>query len=405
MRGNHRDRVVLVMMAYRTGVRNEPVHGAGTAIVLEHLLARAPLPSLGRLADAPGAPGSSGSDVAHDLIYFWRAVDRDQLGLALQLEAERMTRAPLDEERFRTEVARCRKELAEAEENPVAQLWKAFFAAAFPVHPYGRPRRGLPGDLAALTLKGVTDFRSTFIHPDGATLIVLGDLPPDLTRQVEAAFGGIPRSPGIPVPVALEPPQREPRRVELRAPGAAPRLLLGFHLPAVDHPDHPVLLAAKSVLARRLQQLPDLEEVGRLVSVRAESPLHYRDPHLLILIAEATGPEALPGLERRMWSTVDGLASAPPTEEEMAAARAATLAEIAGPDELDPPPAGEGDFLARYYVEVALAYARRAPRAAYFDGPYADRLKDLSAARIRAVAAQYLVRPNSTVATLAPAEK
>ncbi|MBI3269931.1 MAG: insulinase family protein [Planctomycetes bacterium] len=397
--GNHRDRQVLVLMAYHVGARDEPPRGAGTARVVEHMLARAPLPSFPAAGRDPDASRAAGSDVTHDLTWFSHAVERDDLERALRLEAERMRSAVLDEELFRRERERCLREAAESELNPVRRLWGALYAAAFRVHPYGRPRRGLPEDLRDLSEKAARDFQRAFFHPDNATLVLVGDLPePGLALLVERVFGDIPRSAGIPVPLATEPPQTEARRVVLEAPGAPARLLLGFRLPAVEHPDHPALLALRAALGARLGRIPDFEGKARSAGLRPESPLDYRDPHLLLLSAEAVSPDALTEVEARLRQAVEELSSQVLPAADVEAAKKRAAAELAGPSTIDPPPAGEGDYLSRFYVDVALALARRARRAAYLDGDYRRRLGEVDGARMHEAAAKYLVRANATSA-------
>ncbi|MBI5368265.1 MAG: insulinase family protein [Planctomycetes bacterium] len=405
-RGNHREAVVLVLIAYHAGVRHEAVRAAGTAHVLERLLRGGPAGEGGALQPLANVSEPVGSDVRHDVTCFWEAVAPANLGPALAYEARRMRGAALEEGRFREVLTSCVAEARAAEENPVRRLWGAFFRAAFPVHPYGRPRRGVPEETANLAPARVREFYDTFYRPDNATLVLLGDIPEDrIGRMVAESLGTLPRSSGIPVPIALEPPQTAPRRVELRAPTPWGRVLLGFRLPAVEHADHPALAIARALLAARLRAAGDADGLARELAVWGESAVDYRDPHLLVLAAEAAAPAALPELEERLRGLVTALGATAAGAEELEAARRAAAAEIGGAPALDPPPAGQGDALLRYYLEVAQGLARRAPRAEFLAGAYGARLRAVDGDAVRAAAARYLTPQASTVAVLTPGER
>ena len=111
---------------------------------------------------------------------------------ALSLLGEVLTAPRFDPKDFDRERA---LQLAELTQGPDSVGWIA--GRAFPVllfgagHPYGNPADGFPATVKALTLDDVKAFQTAHFGPKGATLIVVGDIEPDLLfKTLEATLGG-----------------------------------------------------------------------------------------------------------------------------------------------------------------------------------------------------------------------
>ena len=112
-------------------------------------------------------------------------------------EAFRLTRLALTEPRFDPEpVSRIKAQLLaalqQAEEDPNAIAGKAWFAAIFPQHPYGRPVEGEAADVEKLHPEDLRAFMKRQMVQDRLVIAVVGDI--DAARLgalLDATFGGL----------------------------------------------------------------------------------------------------------------------------------------------------------------------------------------------------------------------
>src|SRR5439155_4804055 len=123
------------------------------------------------------------------------------------------------------------------EDNPNGLLLEAFTAAAFHAHPYGFPTIGWASDILALTPSETDRFFRTYYGPGNAVVAIVGDIkPPEVIALIEATFGKIAGTPPPPPLLTPEPPQRGDRGAE-GGFDAEPRVLGGYHNPALGAPD------------------------------------------------------------------------------------------------------------------------------------------------------------------------
>lgn len=143
------------------------------------------------------------------------AVNRDQFRGSLHTlsanldEAVDMLRLALTEPRFDDEpVARIRDQLQAQlirnSTNPNDIANRAWWAAAFPGHPYGRPSNGTRESLAAITVDDLKAYVRSVFARDTLTISIVGDLDAEKAGQViDRIFGGLPeKSKLAPVPPA-----------------------------------------------------------------------------------------------------------------------------------------------------------------------------------------------------------
>jgi zinc protease len=124
-------------------------------------------------------------------------------------EAVDMLRDALTEPRFDAEpVARIRDQLqaqlARATINPNEIANRAWWAAAFPGHPYGRPSNGTPESIGAITVDDLKEYVRNVFARDTLTIGIVGDLDAEKAGQVmDRVFGGLPEKAKLaPVPPA-----------------------------------------------------------------------------------------------------------------------------------------------------------------------------------------------------------
>ncbi len=113
-------------------------------------------------------------------------------------EAFRLLRLALTEPRFDDRpVERIRSQiqvgLARQASSPDYIARRAWFEAAFPDHPYGRPTSGTPESVAAITVDDLRAFMGRAIARDRMVIGVVGDITPErLAPLLDATFGALP---------------------------------------------------------------------------------------------------------------------------------------------------------------------------------------------------------------------
>jgi zinc protease len=219
------------------------------------------------------------------------AIPKEQLGLVLELEAERMSKLVLREPQVKSEkevVANERRYRVDDDvEGAVSEL---LWATAFTKHAYRWPTIGWMKDIEGFTTEDCEAFYRAYYAPNNATLVICGDFKAaDVLQKVSERYGSIPGS-SLPLENAQpEPPQTSERRVEVKKPTATEKLVIGYHAPALGDFDHPAISLLSEVLfggrASRMHQRL-VRELELASEVRAfVGPFH--DPGLFELYAAA----------------------------------------------------------------------------------------------------------------------
>jgi zinc protease len=120
--------------------------------------------------------------------------------LRLALTAPRFDAEPV--ERIRGQIL---ADLRRRETDPDYLASRAWFAAAFPGHPYARPTRGLPETIEAIGAEDCRGFVAARLARDNLAVGVAGDITPEeLGPLLDATFGGLPATAHPPeVPAVL----------------------------------------------------------------------------------------------------------------------------------------------------------------------------------------------------------
>ena len=81
-------------------------------------------------------------------------------------------------------------------DSPFGRLDQTHLALAYLRHPYRNPILGWPDDLAGITVDDLRAFYGRHYRPDGAVLVIVGDVDPERAFDAVAAhFGAIPPGP------------------------------------------------------------------------------------------------------------------------------------------------------------------------------------------------------------------
>ncbi len=249
----HSAPVVTVQVWYPVGSRNERPGITGISHQLEHLLfkgTRSRPIQFGRLFSALGS--DSNAFTSYDVTAYYGVVGKDKLEALLELEADRMVNALVNEESLQSERTVVLSELDGNNNNPATRLYRRVMAAAYPNSPYGWTVIGNREDVERFTVADLQQHYRTFYRPDRATLVVVGDVDVDKTlAKIKSTFGQ------IKLPPASEPaeyrgnnPAAYPQQpIVLREPGSNPFLQMVFpNLPTLTDADTPAIDVLDTVL-------------------------------------------------------------------------------------------------------------------------------------------------------------
>ncbi len=326
--------IVAVQTWFGVGSRHERPGATGLAHLFEHLMF-GQTEKLGpgefdRLVERTG--GESNAATWVDWTYYRLTVPTRDLPLALDLEAQRMSKLVLAEAPIEAEREVVMNERRERVEDDVdGSLDEQLMVLAFERHPYRWPTIGWMDDIRRVTIDEIRAFYRTWYAPNNACLVVVGDFDEaELLRLTDEAYGDLPPA-ELPVePSQDEPPQREQRLVRLPKPIATHRLLVGYKAPSLAEPEWLPLDIAATILAgcssARLQRrLVIREEVASSVDAQLTP---FRDPSLLrIAITCARGHDA-DEVMRILDEELAAMQVDPPSELEVEKAKAVAETDL-----------------------------------------------------------------------------
>ncbi|MGE5755071.1 MAG: M16 family metallopeptidase [Planctomycetaceae bacterium] len=319
--------VVICDLYYPVGSVNEPAGKTGLAHFVEHMLfkgtERFPKGQIDRLAFI--AAGQSNAETGEDFTHYWFSFPSDRWELALAIEADRMQGATFDPREVEAERHVIGEERARDLDSPLGRLDQTHLAVTYLRHPYRNPILGWPDDLASITVADLRDFYQRHYRPDGAVLVVVGDVEPDRALdRIEAHFGAlclgrIERR----EPMVGEPRQTGRRDFTLVDSESAVRGLLGWHTVPRGDPDGPALDVLSDLLTcgRRSRLWSALVERERIATwVEASQDGAHRAGQFLVQVEAPAEIEPL-RIEQAIGEVFGRLGDDGPTPEELIRAR------------------------------------------------------------------------------------
>jgi zinc protease len=299
------------------GSADEAAHEAGAAHIVEHMLFKGSAGyGLGELVRAiERGGGEINAWTAFDHTVYHAVLGRDHVDAAIHALGDALIEPLVDPDELAREREVILEEIRQGSDDPARSVAQSLFATAFVAHPYRRPVIGTAESVARIGERELVEFFRTYYVADNLTLVVAGDVDPErVQRSVGRRFRAMPS--GRPVRrVAAEPPQTAPRATCAHREVSEAYLAVGFHVPALRHPDVAALdvaaiLLGQSESARLPRMLRDRDELV----TSAHAHLHaLRDPGLLVLSATARpddAPRSLTALVDQSLALVDDLTSA-----------------------------------------------------------------------------------------------
>ena len=389
--------VATVQVWYKVGSRNEVMGRAGLSHMLEHMMFKGttkyPKGAFSRIIRKNG--GVDNAFTSQDFTAYFENLSADRVGLALELEADRMQGLLLDKGDFQTEREVVKEERRlRTEDDPQGALVEALFAQAYLSHPYHWPVIGWFADLDAMSLDDLQRHYDTYYSPNNATLIVVGDIKADtLLPLIKRLFEPIPRGPSPSRILPAEPEQRGERRFLLKREAQVPFVMMGFRVPNYSSDDSYALDILESILSHgkssRLYQSLVYEQKNSL-AVGAEYSLMQTDPGLFYFYSLVNPNAKVEAVEEALQREITRIQNDPPSELELQRAK----------NQIEASRVFEQDSNFRHamilgQLESVGAGWKRIDQ-------YVERIRAVTPKDIQRVAKQYLTQDNRTVGILVP---
>ncbi len=190
---DHRAPVVTHMIWYKVGAADEAPGKSGLAHFLEHLMfkgtAKNPTGLFSRVVATLG--GQENAFTSHDYTGYYQRVPTEKLKTVMEFEADRMTGLQLTDDVVLPERQVILEERNQRmENNPQARLGEQIDAALYLNHPYGKPVIGWRHEMEGLSRDDAIAFYRRFYAPNGAVVVIAGDVEPEQARKfAEETYG------------------------------------------------------------------------------------------------------------------------------------------------------------------------------------------------------------------------
>jgi predicted Zn-dependent peptidase len=326
-----------------------------------------------------------------DLTRYTISLPANRLPLWAAVEADRMAQ-PVFREFYKERGVVMEERRLRNDDSPSGLLFETFTSAAFRAHGYGVPTIGWESDILSLTPAETETFFKTHYGPNRATIALVGDFnSKDVIALIERTFGKIPAAPPSSERMPVEPEQRGERRVEVEF-DAEPSLVIGYHKPALGHPDDDVFEVIDAVLSDGLtsrlhQKLVRERRLAASVGSDANYP-GVRAPNLFIVTATPLAPHTTAELEAAIYEELERLKQEPVLPKE--------LERVI--NNLD------ADMVRALRSNSGLASQLAMYQAVAGDWRYVltsrDKVAAVTAADVQRVAARYFTKSNRTVGVL-----
>ncbi len=385
---------VAVHVVYLVGSRHEGYGEKGMAHLLEHLLFKGTAKYANVKQELVRRGARYNGTTGYDRTTYFETLPASagNLEWALEMEADRMVRANVAKADLDSEMTVVRNEFELGENNPGGVLFGRMTRLAFGWHNYGNAIIGNRSDIEAVPIDRLQAFYRTWYQPDNAVLVVAGRFDEaQALAAISRHFGAIPRpARRLPALYTQEPTQDGERTVTLRRAGDTQIVSALYRVPAGSHPDYP----AVDVLVHVLGSAPS----GRLHRALVQKGLAaaawggehaMHDPGFAYFGASLPREASLDAARDALVDTIEGATRDPIRDDEVERAKTALLKD-----------------LNRVQTDTALLVRWLSEFAALGDWRllylYRDRLRAVSTADVRRVAAAYLKPANRVLGTFVP---
>jgi zinc protease len=393
--------IVTSQVWYRVGSSYEYGGITGVSHVLEHMMFKGTdnlkPGAFSRIIAANG--GDENAFTGRDYTAYYQTLAADRLEVAFELEADRMRNLRLPEEEFDKEIEVVKEERRlRTDDDPEATTFEQFNATAYAASPYRNPIIGWQSDLDSMRVETLRDWYRMWYAPNNATLVVVGDVDPEVVFALaEEHFGDLEPGPALMPHPRSEPPQQGEKRLTVAAPAKEPYLLMGWKTPALADAESSWEPYALEMLVAVLDAGASSRfsrELVRDQRIAASAGASYnafnRLPGMLLIDGTPAKGQSVETLERALLAQVERLKSEMVDEEELTRIRRQLIAGKVY----------ERDSV--FYQAMLLGQFETVGLGWQLSADYVDHLAAVTPEQVKAVAEKYLTADNRTVARLDP---
>lgn len=249
---DQRSDLASVQVWVKTGSIHEGDYlGAGLSHYLEHMLFKGTTKREGReispLVQAHG--GHINAYTSFDRTVYHIDIPSENTEVAIDVLADMVLHSTLPEEECTKEKDVILREIAMGQDDPDQRLGEALFSTAYRQHPYRHPVIGHRDVFSAVTRADLQAYYQARYVPNNLVVVVVGNVSIDSVRKsVEQHFGEIPRARLAPVYIPAETTQLSARQWHRFDDVEISRAGLSWQIPALTHPDTPVLDVLSMIL-------------------------------------------------------------------------------------------------------------------------------------------------------------
>lgn len=394
---NHALPIVTTLILYKVGSRDEAIGKSGKAHFIEHMMFKGTgkygKGEIDRIVRRLG--GYVEAYTGEDYTTFSFSLPAKHLGVALEIEADRMRNCAFDPIEFEAERKVIMEERKMDLDSPTVIFEEEMMRKTFTLHPY---RNLILGDLkylASLTREKIIKFYDTYYQPNNAILVIVGDVQIDLAlKLIKNWFGQIPKGRDPPRVTIVEPEQKKERRFEIWRRITFPMLKVAFHVPPGDTKDSYALSVLNNILtygeSSRLHKklVKNLSLFNDVRSTYQER----KDPYLFTISAELRE-----GVDKRLAETallkeIEDLKLNPLSDYEIKKAQNQLEADfIFGQQTIN----DQAELLANAEFLYGHEQLQR----------YIEGIRSITKEDIQRVAPKYFVKNNRTIGWLLPQDK
>lgn len=288
---NHSAPVVAFQMWVNVGSADEKAGEEGIAHVLEHMLFKGTAKrGVGDIArEVEGAGGYINAYTSNDITVYHLALAGRYFDTGLDIISDAIQNSAFDPGELEKELEVVLEEVRMGEDSPERRLYKDLLSTAYAVHPYGKPMIGNIESVKGLTREGILTFLKKWYRPTNMTLVVVGAFDRyEALWKIKESFKDFSDQKRFLLERPVEPSQDRVRLSLSQMDIKGVKLVLGFHIPAIDNPDIYSLDVLSYILghgktSRFYKRLRDKEHILHAISAYA---MTLKDSGLFLVNAD-----------------------------------------------------------------------------------------------------------------------
>ncbi len=257
--------VVATELNYLAGSNEAPEGFPGMAHAQEHMMFRgSPGLSADQLSNIIAFMGGDfNADTQQTVTQYFFTVPKEDLDVALNLEAVRMRGVLDSQELWEQERGAIDQEVAQDLSSPDYLFSMRLLAAMFPGTPYAHDALGTRESFQKTTGAALKSFYDSWYAPNNAILVIVGDVDPQKTlARVRELFEPLPRR-SLPARPAVNLQPLKPASIEIETDQPNGLAVAAFRLPGYESADFAAGMILADVLESRRGDLYALVPAGK----------------------------------------------------------------------------------------------------------------------------------------------